>query len=151
MSGTVAAVYVVRAENRPGELLCEKVHLIGCLGTREQSRCRTGIAFESCRCRCQSRIPVCRLQLAVDPNHRRGQPLISFTHLSPPVARAHGTTPARKNRLDDAAVTCPAGELVAVGELELAQDGRDVGFYGFGRDVQASGDLFVLVAAGDLA
>ena len=40
---------------------------------------------------------------------------------------------------------------MAVGELELAQNSRDMGLDGLCRDVQASCDLFVLVAAGDLA
>src|SRR5204863_8422141 len=49
------------------------------------------------------------------------------------------------------AVDGPAGELVAAGELELPEDGGDVGLHRLDRDLQAAGDLLVGVAPGDVA
>src|SRR5258708_3745555 len=58
--------------------------------------------------------------------------------------------PLGRGRVDQAALGRPARELVAVGELELAQDGGDVGLDGLRRDAEAQGDLLVEIAAGDV-
>src|SRR5690606_40932811 len=52
-------------------------------------------------------------------------------------------------RSDEAAGGGPAGEFVAVGELEFAEHGRDVGLHCLDGDEQLLGDLLVRVAAGD--
>ena len=51
--------------------------------------------------------------------------------------------------LDEAAVGSPAGQLVSGGELELAQDRRDVRFDRLGRNGQVPGDLLIRVPPGD--
>ena len=76
---------------------------------------------------------------------------------SPDRAAAHphdpGSFPERAQDdvapLHDATGHGPAGELVAVGQLELTQDRRDVGLDGLDRDEQLGGALLVGVAAGD--
>src|SRR5829696_4891704 len=62
-----------------------------------------------------------------------------------------GRAPAapRARLLDEPSLHGPARQLMAVGELELAQDGRDVGLDGLRRDAQPQGDLLVEVAAGE--
>src|SRR4029077_3647195 len=57
----------------------------------------------------------------------------------------------RRGDLDQAAVGGPAGQLVSVRELELAEHGRDVRLDGLDRDVQLRGDLLVGIAARDVA
>src|SRR5438270_9037701 len=59
--------------------------------------------------------------------------------------------PGAATRLQQPALGGPAGELVAAGELELAQHRRHVGLHRLGRDRQLAGDLLVGVAAGDEA
>src|SRR5918996_4474092 len=53
--------------------------------------------------------------------------------------------------LDQAAVAGPAGQLVAAGQLQLAQHRGDVGLDRLHRQVQPAGDLLVGEAAGDVA
>ena len=52
---------------------------------------------------------------------------------------------------EEAAVVGPRSELVAVGQLQLAQHRRDVGLDGLHGEVQLLGDLPVRVAVGDEA
>ena len=51
----------------------------------------------------------------------------------------------------DVSLHGPAGQLIAVGELELAQDRADVRLNGFDGDEQVVGDFLVRVAASDKA
>ena len=53
--------------------------------------------------------------------------------------------------VDQPSLHRPAAELVAVGELELAQHGGDVGLDRLDRDPEPLRDLLVEVAAGDVA
>ena len=53
--------------------------------------------------------------------------------------------------LDEPPLGRPAGQLVAVGELELAQHGGHVGLDGLGRDPRPQRDLLVHVAAREVA
>src|SRR4051812_17439377 len=63
--------------------------------------------------------------------------------------------PVRRARevavLDETAGARPAGQLVPVGQLQLAQHGRDVCFHRLAGDEQLFRDLLVGVAAGDEA
>src|SRR5438128_997028 len=52
---------------------------------------------------------------------------------------------------DQAAVGGPAGQLVPVGQLQLAEHGGHVRLHRLHRDVQLPGDLLVRVAPGDVA
>src|SRR3954452_11713131 len=51
--------------------------------------------------------------------------------------------------LDEPALVGPAGQLGARGELQLAQDARDMRLDRLRREMQPRRDLLVLVAAGD--
>src|SRR4051794_39843478 len=67
---------------------------------------------------------------------------------TPSSGRAAPTSPTRWcASVDEPSLHRPARELVAGGELELAQDGRDVGLDRLDRDAQARGYLLVEVAA----
>src|SRR3954447_4120232 len=59
--------------------------------------------------------------------------------------------PKTSRSIDQPSLRGPAAELVAGGELELAQHGAHVRLDGLDRDAQALGDLLVEVAAGDVA
>src|SRR4051794_25543081 len=60
-----------------------------------------------------------------------------------------GWSSTRPAPSQQAALRGPAGQLVARGELELAQHGAHVGLDGLDRDEQLGGDLLVGVAARD--
>src|SRR5580692_7896779 len=56
----------------------------------------------------------------------------------------------RRLLVDQSPMDRPAGQLVAAGELKLAQHGGDVRLDGLCRDAELSGDLLVHVAARDV-
>src|SRR3954447_6037523 len=64
-----------------------------------------------------------------------------------PRQRSSGQRPA----LVELALHRPAAELVAAGELELAQDRAHVGLDGLDADAEAVADLLVHVPAGEMA
>src|ERR1043165_1345391 len=76
-------------------------------------------------------------------------PLLSSTSVFPARRETTYSRPARFSV--QAPLGRPARELVAVGELELAQHRRDVGLDGLGRAAEAQRDLLVHVAARDVA
>jgi hypothetical protein len=70
----------------------------------------------------------------------------------PPLpANVEGGVVQPASGLDQAAVGGPAGQLVAAGELQLAQHRGDMGLDRLDRQVQAPADFLVGEPAGDVA
>ena len=65
--------------------------------------------------------------------------------------QSHLSDPIRAAESDQAAIGRPAGELVTVRQLQLAQNTADVGFDGLDRNEKLLGDFLVRVAARDQA
>ena len=77
VSSTVAAVYIVAADHRSRELLCNEVHLVGRLRAAEHPEALRTMRFDrAAKALCsavQRFIPACRTQLAVLADQRSGE------------------------------------------------------------------------------